>query len=72
MRGILAEPYPGGLCHFHQNVGLGSPMTSPRTLMTSSNAMELLGGSYVPKWLVWHVPEAQEGQTFFPRSPMLT
>jgi hypothetical protein len=47
-RGSLAEPYPGGLCPFHQDVGLGRPMTSPRTLMTSSSAMEVLGGSCVP------------------------
>jgi hypothetical protein len=62
MRESLAEPYPGGLCHFHQDVGLGSPMMSPMTLMMSSNSMEVLGGSYVPKCHVWHVPTAQEGQ----------
>jgi hypothetical protein len=31
-RGNLAGMYPGGLCPFHQNVGLGRPMTSPKTL----------------------------------------
>jgi hypothetical protein len=30
-RGNLADPCPGGLCPFHQNTGLGRPMTSPRT-----------------------------------------
>jgi hypothetical protein len=49
MREILADPYPGGLCHFHQDFGLGSPMISPMTLMISSNAMEVLGNNYVPK-----------------------
>jgi hypothetical protein len=47
-RGSLADPYPGGLCPFHQDVGLGRPMTSPRTPMTSSSALEVLGGSCVP------------------------
>jgi hypothetical protein len=36
-RGNLAEPYPGGLCPFQQDVGLGRPMTQPKTLMTSSS-----------------------------------
>jgi hypothetical protein len=36
-RGSLAEPYPGGLCPLHWDVGLGRPMTSPRMPMTSSN-----------------------------------
>jgi hypothetical protein len=27
----FAEPYPGELCLFHHDVGLGRPMTSPRT-----------------------------------------
>jgi hypothetical protein len=37
-RGSSANLYPGGLCPFHQDVGLGRPMMSPRTLMKSSNA----------------------------------
>jgi hypothetical protein len=67
-RGSLAEPYPGGLCHFHQEVGLGRPMTSPRTLMTSSSAC---GGFGRQLWYMWHVPEAQGGLTFFSRRPTL-
>jgi hypothetical protein len=30
-RSSLADLYPGGLCPFHQDVGLGRPMTSPKT-----------------------------------------
>jgi hypothetical protein len=44
-RGTLAEPYLGGLCPLHWNVGLGRPMTSPRMPMTSSNIVDVLGGS---------------------------
>jgi hypothetical protein len=42
-RGTLAEPYLGGLCPLHWNVGLGRPKMSPRRLMTSSNFMDILG-----------------------------
>jgi hypothetical protein len=45
-RGTLAEPYLGGLCPLHWNVGLGRPRTSPRRLMTSSNFMDVLGDSH--------------------------
>jgi hypothetical protein len=51
-RGSLADLYPGGLCPFHQDVGLGRPMTSPRTLMTSSSAC---GGFGRQLWQVVHV-----------------
>jgi hypothetical protein len=49
-RGSLADRYPGGLFPFHQDVGLGRPMTSPRTptLWHHLALMEVLGGSYVP------------------------
>jgi hypothetical protein len=68
-RGNLAELYPGGLCLFHQDVGLGRPMMSPKTLMMSPNAC---GGFGRQLWHVWHVPEAQEGlPTFCPRRPTL-
>jgi hypothetical protein len=43
-RGTLVEPYLGGLCPLHWNVGLGRPRTSPRRPMTSSNLMDVLGG----------------------------
>jgi hypothetical protein len=42
-RGTLAEPYLGGLCPLHWNVGLRRPRTSPRRLMMSSNFMDVLG-----------------------------
>jgi hypothetical protein len=42
-RGTLAEPYLGGLCPLHWNVGLGRPRTSPRRPMTSSSFMDVLG-----------------------------
>jgi hypothetical protein len=42
----LAEPYLGGLCPLHWNVGLGKPKTSPRRLMMSSNLMDVLGDSH--------------------------
>jgi hypothetical protein len=45
-RGTQAEPYLGGLCPLHWNVGLGRPRTSPRRLMTSSNFMDVLGDSH--------------------------
>jgi hypothetical protein len=35
-KGILENLNPEGLCPFHQDVGLGRPMKSPKTLMTSS------------------------------------
>ena len=63
-RGSLAEPYPGGLCLFHQDVGLGRPMTS-------SSAFGGFGRQLCAKWHVWQVPEAQEGLMFFSRRPML-
>jgi hypothetical protein len=67
-RGSLAEPYPGGLCPFHQDVGLGRPMTSPRTLMMSSNTCGGFGRQCVARVAV---PEAQGGLTFFSRRPTL-
>jgi hypothetical protein len=57
-RGSLADLYPGGLCPFHQDVGLGRPMTSPRTLMTSSNFVEVLGGSCGTCGSFWRPKEA--------------
>jgi hypothetical protein len=39
----LAEPYLGGLCPLHWNVGLGRLRTSPKRLMTSSSFMDILG-----------------------------
>ena len=45
-RGTLAEPYLGGLCPLHWNVGLGRPRTSPRRLMMSSNFMDNLGDNH--------------------------
>jgi hypothetical protein len=42
-RGTLEEPYLGGLCPLHWNVGLGRLRTSPRMPMTSSNFMDVLG-----------------------------
>jgi hypothetical protein len=41
-RGTLAEPYLGGLCPLHWNVGLGRPRMSPRRPMTSSGFMDVL------------------------------
>ena len=45
-RGNLAEPYLGGLCPLHWNVGVGRPKTSPRRLTTSSNFMDVFGDSH--------------------------
>jgi hypothetical protein len=47
-RGSLAGLEPGGLFHFHHDVGLRRHMTSPRSPMTSSNILGGFGGSYVP------------------------
>jgi hypothetical protein len=47
-RGSLAGLDPGGLCPFHHDVGLGRPMTSPRSPMTSSSVLGGFGGSCVP------------------------
>jgi hypothetical protein len=47
-RGSLAGLDPGGLCPFHHDVGLGRPMTSPRSPMTSSSVLGCFGGSCVP------------------------
>jgi hypothetical protein len=41
--GTLAEPYLGGLCPLHWNVGLGRAITSPNMPMTSSNIVDVLG-----------------------------
>jgi hypothetical protein len=46
-RGSLAGLDLGGLCPFHHDVGLGRPMTSPRSSMTSSNVLGCFGGSCV-------------------------
>jgi hypothetical protein len=70
-RGSLEDLYLGGLFPFHQDVGLGRPMPSPRTPMTSSTAFGSFGRKMCAKWNMWQVPEAQEGLTFFPRTPML-
>jgi hypothetical protein len=42
-KGTLTEPYLGGLCTLHWNIGLGRPGTSPKRLMTSSSFMDILG-----------------------------
>jgi hypothetical protein len=47
-RGNLIDLYPGGLCPFHENVGLGRPMASPRTPYDITGAKEFLVGSCVP------------------------
>jgi hypothetical protein len=70
-RGTLAEPYLGGLCPLHWNVGLGRPMTSPRMPMTSSNIVDVLGRQLWQLWHVWQLGEAQGGLTFCSRRPML-
>jgi hypothetical protein len=38
----LAGLDPGGLCPFHHDVGLGRPMTSPRSPMMSPNVLDVL------------------------------
>jgi hypothetical protein len=70
-RGSLAEPYLGGLCPLHWDVGLGRPMTSPRMPMTSSSIMDVLGRQLWQWWHVWQLGEAQGGLTFFSRRLML-
>jgi hypothetical protein len=70
-RGSLADLYLGGLFPFHQDVGLGRPMTSPRTLMTSSSACGGFGRQLWQLWHMWQLLEAQGGLTFFSRRPML-
>jgi hypothetical protein len=57
-KSTLAEPYLGGLCPLHWNVGLGRPRTSPRMPMTSSSFMDVLGGSYgsVARVAAWRSP----------------
>jgi hypothetical protein len=47
-RDILEGLDPGGLCIFHHDVGLGRPMTSPRSPMMSPNIFGCFGGSCVP------------------------
>jgi hypothetical protein len=47
-RGNLTGLDPGGLCLFHHEVGLGWPMTSPRSPMTSSSVLGCFGDSCVP------------------------
>jgi hypothetical protein len=47
-RGILAGLDPWGLCPFDHDVGLGRPMTSPRSPMMSSNVLGCFGGICVP------------------------
>jgi hypothetical protein len=70
-RGIPAEPYPGGLCPLHWDVGLGRPKTSPRMPMTSSSSYGRFGRHLRKLWHVWQLGEAQGGLTFFSRRLML-
>jgi hypothetical protein len=41
-RDILAGLDPGGFCPFHHDVGLGRPMTSPRSPMMSPSVLDAL------------------------------
>jgi hypothetical protein len=47
-KGSLAGLDQGGLCPFHHDVGLGKPMTSPRSPMMLSDIFRCFGGSCVP------------------------
>ena len=66
-KGIPIDLYLGGLFPFHEDVGLGRPMTSAKTLMMLSSAC---GGFGRQLWHVWHVPKAQGGLTFCSSRPM--
>jgi hypothetical protein len=57
-KGTLAEPYLGGLCPLHWNVGLGRPMTSPSMPMTSSNIKDVLGRQL---WQCGNLERPKEG-----------
>jgi hypothetical protein len=53
-RGTLAEPYLGGLCPLHWNVGPGRPMTS-------SSIMDVLGDNYGSFVMCGRVERPKEG-----------
>jgi hypothetical protein len=60
-KGTLTEPYLGGLCPLHGNVGLGRPMTSPSMTITSSNIVDVLGDSYGSSGTCGSLEKPKEG-----------